>query len=139
MSAISITAANVSVDTAYPYQVNKDYKAGDTITAGMCVYLDSSNLWQKSDANGASALRTCGGIALNGASNGQPLAVAQSGTVVNIGGTLVAGGVYVMGATAAGDINPVADLTTGWYTTVLGVALTTSKLALQIYNSGVVN
>lgn len=137
--AISITAGNVSIDTAYPYQVNKDYNAGATITAGQCVYLDTSNLWQLSDANGAAALRTVGGIALNNASSGQPLAVAKSGSVVNIGGTLTAGLIYVLGGTAAGDIEPASALTTGWYTSVLGVALTTGKLGLQIYNSGIIN
>jgi hypothetical protein len=138
MSAVTITPANVTIDTAYT--VNTEIgTAGAAITAGACVYKDSSGLYQLSDANGAAALRVVDGIALNGAAASQPLTIAKEKSVVNIGGTLVAGGVYVAGATAAGDINPVADLTTGWYTTVVGVALTTGKLRLICYSSGVVN
>lgn len=139
MSAVSITPGSVTIDTAYPSTVERGYNAGASITAGQCVYLDSSSEWQLSDANGAAALRTVDGIALHAAADGQPLAVAKPPTVLNIGGTLVAGTIYVSGATAAGDINPAADLTTGWYTTIVGVALTTAKLRMVIYASGVVN
>lgn len=139
MAIVSITATNVTVDltTGSPPKLENG-TAGATITAGQVVYKDSSNLFQLSDANGAAALRVAYGIALNNASANQALQVALAGTTVNIGGTVVAGTIYVLGDTA-GSIHPAADLASGWYTSVIGVATTTGKIYLILYSSGVVN
>ena len=136
MADITVTAANVSVDTAYPSSLEKGYNAGATITAGQAVYLDSSNEWQLSDANGAAALRTVAGVALHASLDGQPLVVALPPTVLNIGATVAVGTIYVSSGTAGG-IGPSTDLVTGWYTTIVGVALTAAKLRLICYASGV--
>ncbi len=40
---------------------------------------------------------------------------------------------------AAGAIHPSADLTTGWRTSILGYALTTSVMQVDLTNTGVVN
>ena len=119
MAIVSITAANVTVDltTGSPPKVENG-TAGATITAGQVVYKDSSNLFQLSDANGAAALRVAYGIALNNASLNQALQVALAGTTVNIGGTVVAGTIYVLGDTA-GAIHPAAELNTRWDKSVI--------------------
>lgn len=136
MADLSITAANVVPDTAYPVASNSDYNAGATVTAGQCVYLDTSNTWQLSDANGAAALRTVQGIAAHGASSGQPLRVYTSGTVLTIGATVAVGTIYVSSATAGG-IAPSTDLASGWYTSIVGIAITAAKIKLQFNVSGV--
>ncbi len=134
MSAITITAANV-VPVAGA-EIDKSRNAGATITAGQPVYLDeTTNTYKLSDANLSAAASVVAGIALNGASAGQPLAVLTGGSIT-IGATLVKGTIYVLGATA-GDIVPAADLTTGWYRSIIGVATTTAILAVKIFNSGV--
>ena len=131
MSAISVTAANV-VTVAGQTQ---DGIAGGTLTAGMSLYLDAAtNTVKAADANLSSAAATTVGVALHGASAGQPIRYQISGTI-NLGATLVAGTIYVVGATTAGDINPASDLTTGWRTSILGVATTTAILKMAINNS----
>lgn len=134
MADITITAANVTIDSQPVYE---DVVAGAAITAGQACYIDSSGLAQLSDANGAAALRTVRGIAMNSAGTGQPVRLAKGTSIINIGATVVAGTIYVSSATAGG-IAPAADITTGWYTTIIGVATTTGKIALSIFPSGAV-
>lgn len=125
MADISITASAVVPSSS---AVVRSATAGATITAGQLIYLDTADTdaagigkAKLSDANGATALRVVDGIAVNGASAGQPvdyvvydpaLAVAASG--------LTANQVWISSATAGG-IAPVGDLTTGWYLTVVAV------------------
>ena len=75
------------------------------------------------------------GIALNGGANGQPVKVAVGGSL-NPGFTVGVGSIYVQSATPGG-IAPVADLTTGMYSTIVGMGLTASSLKLLCQNSGV--
>lgn len=136
MAALTITAGSVVPGTGATIE---NSTAGATITAGQLVYLDTTTSTMKlADANGAAALRSVYGIALNGASSGQPVSVLTKGNIT-IGATVVTGTIYVSGATSPGDINPAADLTTGWYTSVIGVATSTTVIAVQIQNSGAVN
>lgn len=131
MAAITITPGSVVVATATV--VNREYYSGATITAGQCVYLDSNNAWQKMQCDGTAAEAGSGGtfgIALCGASSGQPLDVLTSGTVT-IGGTVVTGTPYCVGTTA-GEIVPFADLASTNKVTYLGFASTTAILDLSI-------
>lgn len=135
MTDVSITAANCkATGTA---TVSHGNVAGATITAGQTVYKDATTgKYKLSDCDSATAAdKDCDGIALNGASDGQPLSVVSKGTVT-VGGTLVAGTVYVASATAGG-IAPLADLTTGDDEIVLGVATSTTVLDLDINVTGV--
>lgn len=131
---ISITAANV---VAGADAVIQGGSAGEAITAGQFVYKASATgLWMKADADSATAeARVPRGVALNGASTSQPLQVATSGDVT-IGGTLTAGVAYYLSGTAGG-ICPVADVGTGEYATVLGIAESASVLHVTIIASGV--
>jgi hypothetical protein len=133
MADISITAANVVPGSD---AVRESGTAGATITAGQLVYLDTSDMKYKlADANGASALRVPNGIALNGASNGQPLSV-QKGGDITIGGTLTAGIPYFLSDTPGG-LCPLPDIGTGEYSCIVGIAKSTSVLAVNIQPSGV--
>lgn len=132
MSDLSITAANV-VPAANAILI--DGIAGATIAAGQLCYKDSTNQYQLSDANGAAALRTVDGIAVNSASSGQPIKL-QTGGDLNPGATVVVGKPYVLSATAGG-IAPVTDLATGHYVSTIGIGTTASNISVKIHNSGV--
>jgi hypothetical protein len=133
MADISITAANV---VAGSDAVRESGTAGATVTAGQLVYLDTSDMKYKlADSNGAAALRVPNGIALNGASNGQPLSV-QKGGDITIGGTLTAGIPYFLSDTPGG-LCPLPDIGTGEYSCIVGIAKSTSVLAVNIQPSGV--
>jgi hypothetical protein len=133
MTDISITAANV-VAASDTRKVTGT--AGATITAGQTVYLDATdNRYKLADSNGAAALRVPVGIALNGASSGQPLTIAERGAIT-IGATLTGGVAYYQSDTPGG-ICPVADVGASEYVTLIGIATSTTVLDVSIVPSGV--
>lgn len=126
MADISITAASVSKASG----AQNTGVAGGTITAGQSVYLDpSSNTIKLADAITSATTAACVGIALNGASTGQPLTYQTSGNI-NIGATLTIGAVYILSGANAGGVAPVADLTSTWFPVVLGIAQTAGILTI---------
>lgn len=133
MADLSITAANV-VPRAGAKIANGT--AGATITAGQVVYLDTSdNKYKLADNNSATAaVRSPAGVAVNSASDGQPLAV-QTGGLLTIGAAVTAGVAYYLSDTPGG-ICPVADLLTGEYPTIIGIATTAAILKIDIQESG---
>lgn len=138
MSDVSITAANVIAGSNA--SITRGI-AGATITAGQAVYLDTATTgeWLLADSDSATVIARGSarfGIALNGASDGQPLAVQTEG-LITIGGTLVAGVAYYLSDTPGG-ICPFADLATGDYVTLVGVATTTAILSIDPLYSGAV-
>lgn len=134
MADLSITAANViAASTAR----KKTGVAGATITAGQVVHISpttSRYIVSDADAAGIGDV-TEFAIALNGASDGQPLQVANSGDIT-LGAVMTAGTAYYLSATAGG-IAPVADILSGDNVILLGVAKSTSVLALKPIISGV--
>ena len=136
MADIAVTATSVA-PIAQSTQIEYG-TAGAAITAGQSVYYDSSSQTYKlADANASATTAVVKGIALNGAASGQPLAVATGGTI-NPGFTGTVGQVVVQSGTAGG-LAPAGDLTTGWYTSIIGVVTAASVLTLKIFNSGAVN
>lgn len=132
MADLSITAANVIAGAG---AAKESGTAGETITAGQVV-AKSSGKYVKADNNsGTAALRSPVGIALNGASLNQPITVQTAGDIT-IGGTMTAGAAYYLSDTPGG-IGPAADLATGEYSVLLGMAKSTTVLALDIQASGV--
>jgi len=133
MVDITITAANV---VAGANAVKETGTAGATITAGQAVYRDSNRKYQLADANSATAAaRETRGIALHGASDNQPLTIQKEGNIT-IGATLTAGIAYYLSDTPGG-ICAVADIASGEYVGLLGVATSTSVIALKPIYSGV--
>ena len=134
MADITITAASV-VPGANATQIQGT--AGETITAGMAVYLKSSDSrWWKAQADGTSAESGVGsntlGVALTGSSAGQPIIVDTADTNgITIGGTTVVGTVYCVSATAGG-ICPWADLASTNYVTIVGVGDTSNKIKMIV-------
>lgn len=134
MSDLSITAASVvAADNAK----KTSGIAGETITAGQMVYRDTTtHKFMKADSNSATAAaRTPIGVAMHGASLNQPLMVQTDGDVT-IGATMTAGVAYYLSDTPGG-ICPVADVGSGEYACVVGIAKSTTLLALGIKASGV--
>lgn len=133
MAELSITAGSV-----IPGPDADFYRgiAGSTITAGMCCYLDEiDNKLKIADANVSLESAAVKGIALHAASPGQPLRVQTAGGIT-IGATVVLATIYILGAGGTGGLAPAADLASGWYTSVVGVATSASVLQLGIFNSG---
>ncbi len=129
MVDITVTAASVVAGTD---SVRVDGIAGETIAAGKGVYLSSATKrWMLADSNSATVeARKATGIALNGASAGQPVAVHKSGDIT-IGAALTAGTSYYLSDTPGG-ICPLADVGSGEYVCLLGLAKSASVLAVNI-------
>lgn len=134
MAALTITATQV-LEGAGALTMVKN--AGEAITAGQVVYLDSStNTWKLAQCDGTAAEATARGIALNGAALGQPVKAQTAGYItLGAGAAPVVGTVYFVSPTAGG-ISPVADLGSTNYVSVLGVGGSTNILRMSIHNSG---
>jgi hypothetical protein len=133
MADLTITAASVIAGTGATKKLGT---AGATITAGKVCLSGSDGKHKLADNNSATAeLRSAAGIALNGAADGQPLIVLTAGPVT-IGATLTAGVAYYLSDTPGG-ICPVADLATGEYAVIIGIATSTTVLNVDIQESGV--
>lgn len=129
MADLTITAANVVPGARARIE---SYISGEAVAIGQSAYIKASDgRAYKADANAsAEAAGSVGrGIAVSTASAaGQQVDLQVSG-VLAFGAILTNGEIYVASATAGG-IAPEADLTTGWYVTLLGVATSTSNLEL---------
>jgi hypothetical protein len=134
MADLTITAANVIAGAGSDIEHGT---GGATITAGQQVYRDAATgRYLLADSNSATvAARTDRGTALNGCANGQPLAVHKEGPIT-IGATLTAGVAYYLSDTPGG-ICPVADVGSGEYSSIIGIATSTTVLNVDIQASGV--
>jgi hypothetical protein len=134
MADITITAANVLKGAN---AVIEKGVAGATVTAGQVVYRDAADgRYKLADCDSATdGVRVPRGIALNGASSGQPLEILMSGDIT-IGATLTLGATYYLSGNA-GRIAPAADLATGDFPSVIGLATSTSVLKVNITSAGV--
>lgn len=125
MADLSVTAANVLKGAG---AVTEAGTAGGTITAGMPVYKSSDNKILATDADSATvAARQAIGIALNAASDGQPVDYMKMGGEITIGATMTAGVTYYLSGTAGG-ICPLADVGASEYLSIVGIAKSTTVL-----------
>lgn len=133
MADIVITAASVLAGAG---AITERGIAGATITAGQAVYKAASDSKYKlaDDNSGTAEVRVARGIALNSASDGQPLTILTSG-LITIGATMVAQTAYYLGDTPGG-ICPVADLASGEYPCLLGMSTSTTVLKVDIQAPG---
>lgn len=132
MPAITVTPANVVAGPDADYFQGI---AGATITAGMAVYEDrQDHKLRGADADGGAQAANVKGIALNGASDGQPLRVQTNGTLA-IGGTTIVGEQYALDSTAGG-ILPVGELAQNAFVTIIGVGASNNRLRLSIEATG---
>jgi hypothetical protein len=134
MTDISITAASVLAGTNAE---TENGTLGAAVTAGQVLYKAAADgKWYLADNNSATAeVRQAKGIALNGGGIGQPVRVLKSG-LLTIGGTLTAGVAYYLSDTPGG-VCPVADLSGGEYSCLIGIATTTGIIDVSFQYSGV--
>ncbi len=128
MADLVITAASVIAGSD---SVQEAGLLGATVTAGQLLYKEAATkTWKLFDSNSATAeVRQATGIALNGGAAGQPVKVHKSGDIT-IGATLTAGLAYY-GSDTPGGICPVADIGSGEYVNLVGVAKSTTVLAVN--------
>lgn len=133
MSDLSLTAANVVPGTGAQLGYGT---AGVAITAGQMLYEDAAdaNKLKLADANGASALRTPIGMAVCNAAIGQRVTYQKGGEAA-MGSVLTQGTIYVLSDTAGG-IKPSADLASGHYVCIVGVAKSASVMTMHLWASG---
>jgi hypothetical protein len=134
MADLTITAASVLAGNGAK---TENGTLGAAATAGQVLYKAAADgKWYLADNNAASAeVRTPKGIALNGGAANQPVRVLLSG-LVTIGATMTAGVAYYLSDTAGG-ICPVADLGSGEYPSIVGIATSTTVLNVNFQSSGV--
>jgi len=133
MADLSITAADVVADSEATLGSGT---SGATITAGQAIYEDSSDSYKLklADCDNTSTTATVKGIALNGASSGQPVDYITQGDL-DLGATLTVGEIYVLSGTAGG-ICPEADLATDDYVSIIGIATAADNISVKLHNSG---
>lgn len=138
MAALTITPSQV-LTVADATNAFVQGTSGATITAGMAVYSDltDSGRYKAADANLSVAAAVVAGIALHGASAGQPLRI-QTGGTIDLGAAAAAavGVVYILGGVVAGDLEPCTALVSTWYSTIIGVGIGTNQVKLGISVSG---
>lgn len=130
--AYTITAANVLASAYARKDAGILGQAG--MTAGMPVYKNAAdnNRLYKCDANESLAAAACCGILLTGGGIGQTAIYTDDDPQFQPGFTLTAGDVAIVDGSAAGGVAPVGDLASGWFPTVLGPAISTTKMCLKI-------
>jgi hypothetical protein len=133
MADLVITAANVIAGTG---AVTGDATAGATITPMQPLYLDSADSNKaKLCINTSAATTNCVGISLHAALAGQPIRYIRRG---NLGcGAILTQGLVYSTTDTAGGIRLISENGSGDYATSLGVATSTSNLAVQIQVGGV--
>lgn len=135
MADLSITVANVLASTA-GQKLQATAAAGVTITAGQYIVVDASNLAYLADSNGSPPLNGCSGVALNGASPGQPVDYVGKDSGFTFGGTAVSGDVLYLSDTPGAVTKTYADIASGSTVITLGAMTSTTVLNLNITVGG---
>jgi hypothetical protein len=136
---INVTAANVKAGDVAQTQLGI---AGTTITAGQLVYKKTSDgRFYPTDVDVTAVaanpeIDNLFGVALNGASAGQPLTVIKSGEYYHGGAGVTAGAVYAASATAGGFCLASGLVSTD-YLSILGYAKSSLIMVLSIAVSDV--
>lgn len=133
MADITQTAANVTI--GIQTVPTKPIQFGGTVTQGMPLYRASSGKYLAADANDGVEKSVVTGISMSPGSLDSFGTMAlpstsPSGSLINLGATLVVGETYAVSA-IAGAIAPIADLASGQFITILGVAVSASLLDFQ--------
>ena len=134
MTALTQTAANVAIGSSTTK--TKIVQYGESVTQGMPLYQSTADSkYYQSDAD-VEATAIAHVIALTPGSADAYGVVAIPATEpgkssVNLGATLTVGETYCVSVTKGG-IEPIGDLLSGDFTTILGIATTTALMDFQI-------
>ena len=132
MANLTITPADVGVNSSATQ--TRIVQVGEAVSQAQPAFLDGSKYYQ-AVANDTEAKAAAVGVFMTAAALDGYAVIAMVGPV-DLGATLTVGEVYVVSATK-GSIAPIADLTTGDYVTILGVASSASSLELNPQVSGI--
>jgi len=132
---IAITPANVIPSAGASFVHGRI--AGAAITAGQPVYKDTDGTIKPANATGAAPICNVIGIAVNNAAVGQPVSYVTADPALALGGTIAAGHAVVASGANTGGIAPIADVATGWFSTILGVGIGNNKINLNLVAAGV--
>lgn len=135
MAALTITAASVTLVSG-SVEVGQ---AGEALTRGVAIYKKASDgKWYKADCNHATAEnRNARAIAMSDIQADGYFTFAQGQCQIGFGAILTVGEMYFLDATA-GQIIPDADLASGYYVNLLGIAISTSTMQMYfLYPSAV--
>jgi len=133
MADLAITALNVAMHATAPSTSLVVY--GEDVTHGQVVYRHTDGTHKLAKSGGTKAEAAAVGIALTPGGANDSGIIAQKGSI-DLGATLTVGEIYVLSETA-GAIAPEADLVTGDYVTILGVASAADQLELNVNPTGV--
>lgn len=131
MADLSITAANMNIydDTGY-----SRVQGGEAITAGQPVYKKAADgLYYKAQSDTAAKSHS-EGIAITPCNTANDYFLIANLGGLDLGATLTIGETYYVSGTAGG-IQPAADVGSGEYVCVLGVAITASRLDIKLHPS----
>lgn len=134
-----MVALAVSQGVPQPGARLRRYTAAEAIVPGQPVYRDPTAPYpggvRLTDSNaGDPAKARCVGVSANAAlAPGAPVDVVSEGPI-DVGVAVAKGTLFVVGTTA-GAINPIADLATGSYTTVVGYGKGGNILHVKIVNT----
>lgn len=134
MAQLTLTAANLDGSLARSRALD-GVTNGVAMTAGVVVYVDSSNLLQLAGVSSATIAAARGLYANSAGAAGQPSIIWENGERITGFPTLVAGTTYYLDA--SGIICEYADLGTGEYVTRVGQAITTSIFEIDIKYMGI--
>jgi len=137
MADLSITAADVVPGTSAV--IDKAYVYGETVTAGMPVYLSgtgSTAKWMMA-LNDSVAHCAARGVAINSGSLNQPAAVQTSG-YLTINSAATAGASYWVSNTA-GKLAPETDISNAEYSTLVAIGVSATSMLLAIHPTGVLH
>lgn len=110
---------------------------GETITAGMTVYLKDDGKYWKAQCDGTDTEATVAGISITGGAADQQGVICKAGPLI-VGAALTVGETYALSA-ALGKICPIADIVATNRVTVLGLASSTTILQVAINPTGYVH
>lgn len=135
MVAITIPAGAVIRSDGDPVMTRK---AQVQVSAGQVGYVDLSNASKLNLADkNTEAAALAKGIFVNSAEANEDATLALNGALITVASAVFTKGViYCLGD--SGAIIPQADIASGDYVTILGVAESTTTLRVNIFASGVV-
>jgi hypothetical protein len=134
MADLSRTAANVKPMSAGPVSMGK---SGGALSQADPAYFDTSGKLLRCQSDGTAAEANCRAMILTPATAAdQDVVYMLAGGDIDVGATLAVGETYSVSRTA-GAIAPIGDLLSSDYSTILGTATATNKLAFRPIVSGV--
>lgn len=131
MANYAITAASVRPGAS---AIIRDGTAATTIAQGDVVYQTATSNWFNLARANSATTDNAAGIAVNGASSGQPFKYVVEDADFTHGLTSAAAGdiLCLASATGAGKIAPAADLVSTDFVTLIGVVISATKAKIRL-------